>query len=247
MNSFIGWIGGKKLLRKEIIARFPEEYGRYVEVFGGAGWVLFGLDLNPGRMEVYNDANSDLVNLFRCVKYHADAVQQELDWMLHSRETFFNYMGQRGETDIQRAARYFCLIKESFGSDIKSFATAPKPWIKATDYLTEVRERLQHVVIENLDFERLLKIYDRPDALFYLDPPYHGTEKYYSAHFSQADHERWKGALESVKGKWLLSYNDDDYIRELYKGYRIESIGRRNQLPGKKKQEEYRELIISNY
>ena len=43
MNSFIGWIGGKKLLRKEIIARFPEEYGRYVEVFGGAGWVLFGL------------------------------------------------------------------------------------------------------------------------------------------------------------------------------------------------------------
>ena len=69
MNSFIGWIGGKKLLRKEIIARFPEEYGRYVEVFGGAGWVLFGLDPKPGRMEVYNDANSDLVNLFRCVKY----------------------------------------------------------------------------------------------------------------------------------------------------------------------------------
>ena len=130
---------------------------------------------------------------------------------------------------------------------VTSFATTPKPWIKATDYLTEVQERLQHIVIENLDFERLLKVYDRPDALFYLDPPYHGTEKYYSAQFSQADHERLKGALESVKGKWLLSYNDDDYIRELYKGYHLEPIGRRNQLSAKDKGEEYRELIIRNY
>ena len=156
MNSFIGWIGGKKLLRKEIIARFPEEYGRYVEVFGGAGWVLFGLDPKPGRMEVYNDANGELVNLFRCVKYYADAVQQELDWMLQSRETFMQYLNQRGETDIQRAARYFYQIKESFGCDTRTFATAPKPLINATEYLTKVRERLQHVVIENLDFERLL-------------------------------------------------------------------------------------------
>ena len=36
MNSFIPWIGGKKLLRDQIIARFPAEIGRYIEVFGGA-------------------------------------------------------------------------------------------------------------------------------------------------------------------------------------------------------------------
>lgn len=42
MNSFISWIGGKKLLRKQIIKQFPDNYERYVEVFGGAGWVLFG-------------------------------------------------------------------------------------------------------------------------------------------------------------------------------------------------------------
>lgn len=42
MNSFIAWIGGKKLLRKAIIERFPESFDRYIEVFGGAGWVLFG-------------------------------------------------------------------------------------------------------------------------------------------------------------------------------------------------------------
>ena len=42
MNSFISWIGGKKLLRKKILEQFPEDYDRYIEVFGGAGWVLFG-------------------------------------------------------------------------------------------------------------------------------------------------------------------------------------------------------------
>ncbi len=61
MNSFISWIGGKKLLRKHILELFPEEYSRYIEVFGGAGWVLFG-DERKGVLEVYNDINSDLVN-----------------------------------------------------------------------------------------------------------------------------------------------------------------------------------------
>ena len=41
MNSFISWIGGKKLLRDDILARLPPEYDKYIEVFGGAGWVLF--------------------------------------------------------------------------------------------------------------------------------------------------------------------------------------------------------------
>ena len=46
MNSFITWIGGKKLLRKNILEQFPDSttYNRYIEVFGGAAWVLFGKD-----------------------------------------------------------------------------------------------------------------------------------------------------------------------------------------------------------
>ena len=41
MNSCIKWVGGKRLLRKQILAEFPEDYTRYVEVFGGAAWFLF--------------------------------------------------------------------------------------------------------------------------------------------------------------------------------------------------------------
>ncbi len=88
MNSFIGWIGGKRQLRKEIISRFPADgVGRYIEVFGGAGWVLFGKEQIPGQLEVLNDLNGNLINLYRCVKYHCEALQDELDWLLDSRET----------------------------------------------------------------------------------------------------------------------------------------------------------------
>lgn len=88
MNSFISWIGGKKLLRKHILELFPEEYSRYIEVFGGAGWVLFG-DERKGVLEVYNDINSDLVNLYRCIKYHPGEMQKELQGVFTSRELYF--------------------------------------------------------------------------------------------------------------------------------------------------------------
>lgn len=87
MNSFIAWIGGKKLLRKAIIERFPEEgFDRYIEVFGGAGWVLFGKEVGK-ELEVFNDADSNLINLYRCIKYHCEELQKELNWLAISRNS----------------------------------------------------------------------------------------------------------------------------------------------------------------
>ena len=74
MNSFITWIGGKKQLREAIVSRFPQEgIRKYVEVFGGAGWVLFHRDKHAPK-EVYNDINSNLVNPFRMMKHHTEEV-----------------------------------------------------------------------------------------------------------------------------------------------------------------------------
>ncbi len=104
MDSLMPWIGGKKLLRDAVIARFPDKFERYVEVFGGAAWVLFRKDQHA-KIEVYNDADSNLVNLFRCVKYHPAELQRELSLLINSRETFADYRSQHnvsGMTDIQR-------------------------------------------------------------------------------------------------------------------------------------------------
>lgn len=246
MNSFISWIGGKKLLQKTIIERFPKEFDRYIEVFGGAGWVMFGKE--PSKLEVWNDIDSDLVNLYRCIKYHCAELQHELDWLAISREQFFNAKQQLsvgGLTDIQRAARYYQIIKISFGSDRRSFGTARKPLSNSIEYLPEVQQRLKNVVIEHKDYEDLIKVYDRTTALFYLDPPYLSAESYYDSSFGKTDHEILRNILRNMKGKFILSYNDQPYIRELYSDFKIDAVVRNNNLSNKQK--DYKEVIITNY
>lgn len=251
MNSFISWIGGKRLLRKRILEVFPEKqtFNRYIEVFGGAGWVLFASNRHA-VMEVYNDMNGNLVNLFRCAKYHPEALQKELEFTFMSREQFFDAKEQieiRGLTDIQKAARFYVLIKESFGSDFHSFGVRSQNIRNSVNYISEVSERLSNVVIENQDFEQILKTYDRTDALFYLAPPYYKAEKYYANRFILEDHTRLKDALSKIKGKFLLSYNDCEYIRKLYAEYNIIEVERAHNLVQGKEKTKYRELLIKNY
>lgn len=242
-------MGGKKLLRKTICERFPDEgtFDRYVEVFGGAGWVLFYKDQHA-KLEVYNDADGELVNLMRCIKHHAGELQRELDGYCNAREFFQDILAQsgvRGFTDIQRAARYFLRMKLSFGADYRSYGCNSKNLENAVEYLTDVQRRLMSssVVIEHKDFENLIKVYDSSTALFYCDPPYHGTEKYYDVPFSEADHIRLRDTLAAIRGMFLLSYNDDEFVRELYKNFKIESVERGNNLSTGK----FKELIITNY
>lgn len=251
MDSFISWTGGKKLLRKKVLEAFPEQgaFQRYIEVFGGAGWILFS-SVKHAKMEVYNDRDGNLVNLFRCVKYHPQELRRELEFILVSREQFFDakeQMEARGLTDIQRAARFYILIKESFGSDIQTFGVRPKDMANAIEYISEVSKRLRMVVIENQDFGRILETYDKQESFFYLDPPYYQTEKYYKERFLPEDHIRLKKKLKGLKGKFLLSYNDCPYIRELYKEYEILEVDRAHNLLQGKEKPRYKELIIKNY
>lgn len=118
---------------------------------------------------------------------------------------------------------------------------------KATEFLKTASERLQNVVIEHADFARVLKIYDRPGALFYLDPPYFKTEKYYEAEFKETDHLRLKESLDRLKGKFILSYNDCDEIRELYHEYKMIEVERMNNLRAKTNGGTYKELLIKNF
>lgn len=243
MRSFIPWIGGKSQLAKKITAEFPEKIGRYIEVFGGGASVLFSSEKHA-KIEVYNDANGDLVNLFRCIKYHREGLQREIRYYLNSREMFGDIRKRLdcpGFTDIQRAAMFYVLVKTSFGADARSYGCFSRE-IK-TDCFADVEKRISSVEIEHKDFEALIKQYDRPDALFYCDPPYHTTEDNYSERFSEADHYRLNGVLTALKGRFILSYNDDDFVRELYKDFNIQAVSRQNNLSTG----QFKEVIIKNY
>lgn len=243
MKSFIPWVGGKSLLAKKIAEQFPDDIDRYIEVFGGGGSVLFYKEKHAD-LEVYNDVNSDLVNLFRCAKYHRAELQREISGYFNSREIFNEIkvkMSISGFTDIQRAAMFYVIAKLSFGSNMRTFGGRKRNL--SADCLEEVEKRLASVVIENMDFEKLIEKYDSSKSVFYCDPPYSHTERYYDSLFSEEDHERLKAVLSRIKGSFILSYNDSEYIRELYKGFKIATTERQNNLS----RGTYKELIIKNF
>ena len=116
--------------------------------------------------------------------------------------------------------------------------------------LKEAHKRLGRVLIENKSFEEIIQKQDGKGTLFYLDPPYHGTERLYDIEggFGEVEHRKLADILRNTKGKWILSYNDDPFIRELYNGFRIEEISRRNNLGAAAGGNGiYKELIIKNF
>lgn len=254
MNSFLSWIGGKKALRDDILIRFPLEYTRYIEVFGGGGWVLFH---KPPKndFEVYNDFNPNLVNLFRCVRDHSEELVNELTFTLNSRLDFEYIREQLKKKvelpDVKRAAYFYQLIRQSYASGLNSFGAQPKTMWSNFPLIWQACQRLQKVVIENRDFEKLIEHYDRPDSFFYCDPPYFMTENYYdNVDFKRLDHERLANALCSIQGKFMLSYNDCPEIVQLYSrsGIVIEAVSRLSNIAQRYEGGKmYDELIIANY
>ncbi len=254
INSFMAWVGGKKALRDEILARFPRNYKRYIEVFGGAGWVLFHKP--PGNdFEVFNDFNGNLVNLYRYVREQPDALRNELRYMLNSRLDFEYMKGmlhsQAVLPDVRRAAYYYALIRYSYAAGTSTFGSQPHAMWNNFPLIESAAGRLQKVVIENKDCVKLIRQYDRPESFFYCDPPYYNADQYYEAVSSDGfDHAGLADALLGIKGKFLLSYNDCPEIRALYDrpGIVVEGISRLSNIAQRYENgKQYPELLISNY
>ena len=256
MNSFMSWVGGKKALRDAVLARFPPYYERYIEVFGGAGWVLFHKP--PGNdFEVYNDFNPLLANLYRCVRKNPNKLKYKLRYVLNSREDF-DYIALLHKRqilpkmhDYDRAAKFYQLIRYSYASGLDSFGSQPHSIWSDFPLIDQAAARLQKTVIEHKDFEKVIRQYDRPVSFFYCDPPYFNTESYYKdVGFTRDDHVRLMRALTSIKGFFLVSYNDCPEIRELWDqpGIHIEAISRINNLAQRYEGgSQFPEVFISNY
>lgn len=243
-------------MREIIVSLFPLEYGRYIEVFGGAGWVLF--HKKPEKDDVFNDYNQLLVNLYRQVRSNPEGLLEKLEFTLNSRADFIDIREQiKAETvedDLQRAAYFYQLIRYSYASGLYSFGGQSHDMRGNFDLIRDAHRRLSKVVIENKDFEHLLRSYDNKENFFYLDPPYYATESYYKnvgeGGFKEEDHLRLRDKLLSLEGKFLLSYNDCDYIRELYNAPNImmESHVRLNNIKQRyEANSQFPELILANY
>jgi len=254
MNSFLSWMGGKSLLTKKIIPKIPK-HTCYCEVFAGAAWLLFKKE--ESKVEIINDINVDLVNLYRVVKHHLDEFIRYFRWILISRDEFERFKIETSEslTDIQRAVRFYYLLKNGFASRIVnpafSISTVRRSnlnLMRIEEELSAAHVRLARVYIENLPYKQLIERFDRSHTFFYLDPPYYGCENYYGNDvFIRKDFDELNAILKRIKGKFILSINNRRETREIFRSFNIEEVGTTYSTGGAHKKKHVTELLITNF
>lgn len=250
-HPIIPWIGGKRRLADRIFPFFPR-HTCYVEAFAG-GAALFFLRGTPAEVEVLNDVNGELVNLYRVVQHHLEEFVRQFKWALTSRTVFEWLKMTRPETltDIQRAARFYYLQQAAFGAKVQdqSFGTATTSppglnLLRLEETLSAAHLRLAGAYVENLTWHACIERYDRPHTFFYLDPPYWETEGY-GIEFGWEEYERLATVLGQLKGKAIISLNDHPAIRKAFAAYHIEATDIRYTVGGGAGTERSEVLIFS--
>ena len=120
MDSPLAWIGGKRLLRKQIIPLIPEDHTCYVEAFAGGSWILFGKERS--KIEVLNDKDGELINFYNIITKHPQEFSRQTKHLLISRKLFDVLKESTVEflSDIERAVRFYYLLRLGFASRMKS-------------------------------------------------------------------------------------------------------------------------------
>ena len=255
------WRGGKRLLAKRIIERIEAIPHRcYAEPFVGMGGVFFRRAKRP-KSEILNDRNGDIVNLFRILREHPDELARQFQWSLASRLEFERLLDTLPETltDVQRAARFVGIQNMTYRGNPANMTTPGQTGAQTLSPTTlrvarmqrliaAAHRRLQGVYLECVDWSKFIPRYDRPETLFYVDPPYWGHEADYGKDlFAREDFARLAKLLRGIRGHFILSLNDRPEVRKLFRGCKIESVLTRHTMAhGRGSTTASAELLISN-
>jgi DNA adenine methylase len=231
---FFPYVGGKFYMLDVILKLIPK-HEVYVEVFGGSAKVL--LNKPPSKVEIYNDYDKKIANLFYVVAFKFEEFYEKVKWLVYSRAIRKQFLEDYRKTeltelgDVDMAVKTYYLLYTGFGGKHLSGGWAysftkseAKPFFSSLETLRLIHDRLKNVYIECTDFRQLLnKVIHRENAFIYLDPPYYDVEHYYNIDFTEQDHRDLLNTLKQAKAKWLLSgYANPLYDEELKDFYRIE-------------------------
>ena len=234
MKAIIRYPGSKWSLARCIIDHFPAGYENmvYLEPFAGSGAVFF--NKMPGAVETINDMDSDVVNLFRVLRERPDDLKRALELTPYSREEY-DLAFEPCEDPLEKARRFMVRTTQAIGAkmdgkcgwrnhkQIKIGGTACK-WNGITDTIDTAARRLKgdttHLVqIERMDALRLIRRYNTPEALMYLDPPYvRSTRKsgrLYRHEMTNDQHQELLEIITHTRAKVVVS----GYVNDLYERY----------------------------
>jgi len=254
LSPLAAYIGGKKQLSGLIIERIEAiPHDTYAEAFLGMGGVFLRRRSAP-RAEVVNDWSRDVSTFFRILQRHYVPFLEMMKFQLTVRAEFERLAAVDPDTltDLERAARFLYLQRTAYGGKVSgrtfgvdSGASGSFNVTKLGPLLEALHERLAGVTIERLPYSSFITRYDRPDTLFYLDPPYWGCEDDYGAGaFTRADFGRLARQLSGIQGRFILSLNDVEPVRAIFAAFHMEPVELTYSISGG--QAPAKELLISN-
>jgi DNA adenine methylase len=251
-------MGGKSNSVKKILPLIPE-HKTYVEPFFGAGWIYFAKE--KSKVEVINDINGDLVNLFEVLRTQYDEFIERYNFVIKSRELFLEYretISDKTLSSLERAFRFFYVNQNAFGGLVRynqkgicnsPFAGSPDREAQSSfwdlEKLKNAHERLKETIIENDTYEKIIKRYDKPYTLFYFDPPYVCKDGKYNGK-NDFDYNGLLEQCRNIKGKFILTLNSE--LEVMFQEFNVlhndvhYSIGCTTE-----SSKEYKEIIVLNY
>jgi DNA adenine methylase len=186
----------------------------------------------PADVEVLNDMNGEVINLYRVIKNHLDEFAKQFRFAVVSRQ-IFEWMDDTPPhvlTDIQRAARFFYIQKLAFGGKVSSrtFGTSPSSpprfnILRLEEDLSQAHLRLSRAWIEHLGWYECLQKWDRDYTLHFMDPPYWETEGY-GVPFELAEYEKIAESMRTMKGSAILTINDHPEMARIFQGFKVEKV-----------------------
>lgn len=229
-----GYLGGKRNLARRLVERIAAvPHTTYAEVFVGMGGVFLRRTARP-RVEVINDWSEDVSTFFRVLQRHYVAFVDMLRYQVTSRAAFEKLaaLEPASLTDLERSARFLYLQRLAFGGHVakRSFGVdtqnpARFDVTKLVPLLEAIHERMAGVVIERMTWAAFIDRYDRPGTLFYLDPPYYGSENDYGrSMFDREEFAEMADRLARLRGRFILSLNDRPEVRDIFASFAIEAV-----------------------
>lgn len=229
------YYGGKAALAPRITAELPPHHC-FVESHAGGAAVT--LAKAPSRVEVLNDIDDGLVNFYRVLREHRDELVRRLKLTPYARTEWDECRRTCDEPSlapVERARRYYVAQCQSYSGTVTSFSRSNnRPsasyFADRVDRLDEVAERLRRVVVESMDAVELIRRYDDPNTCFYVDPPYlpetrtgHANRPMgkYRCEMTREQHVELLDALNSVKGRVLLSGYESPLYRKELRSWRV--------------------------
>lgn len=265
IKSPLRYPGGKSKALSFISKFFPTDFKELREpMMGGASVTFYWVQKKPNATFKAGDINYDLYCLWKELKHNKDKLIKEIKAIKAScqegRKLFEDIVSRRNTdlSDFQRAVDFFILNRITFSGTVDCGGYSEQAFRKRFTWSSIERLERAYEVIKKVelfygDYQELMDM-EGEDVLIFLDPPYYSAKKSKlygkkgSLHL-EFDHLRLFDAVQRCKHRVLITYDNSEYIRELYKDFYIVewklNYGMTNY--GKKSVRKGEELLIANF